>query len=390
MYIYYDINANSYCFWSYLMINKSKNELLMKAEELSRLSKVTSILDNTKKIVSNHDSEATRTLITDLKNIGASTKENKTKNLVSEVYNLILYFYGFEKIIEVYSDPIRTVDDRSLEDLLAELNSLIGLDEVKVEIDNLIAFQRVKQLRKKMNLKVNFNTLHIAFLGNPGTGKTTVARIIGHIYKKIGLLSKGHLIEVSRSDLIAEYQGQTAIKVNKVINEAKGGVLFIDEAYSITENEHTDSYGRECITELTKALEDDRDDLVVIVAGYNKEMNNFFMSNPGLKSRFNKFIYFEDYTKEELIKIFNKICIDNDYLYTNEALEKVKLYIEDLIVHQKAFFGNGRDIRNMFDDIVIMQAKRISEIKTEVSKETLITFIADDIPKFKKTDRPHE
>lgn len=362
------------------MKNNSKDELLIKASELSKKYERPFILTSTKKIISKHDNEATKLLIKELKDISQSTKETNTKELVSDIYDLIIYFYGFEKLIEIYNASIDKVDTRSLEELMMELNSLIGLNDVKKEIDHLIAFQKVQQLRKNMNLKLSSNTLHIAFLGNPGTGKTTVARIIGHIYKEIGLLSKGHFIEVSRSDLIAEYQGQTAIKVNKVLSKAKGGVLFIDEAYSITENDQVDSYGRECITELTKTLEDDREDLVVIVAGYTKQMNDFFLSNPGLKSRFNKFIHFNDFTTQELIEIFDKNCKDNEYIYTDSALKKIRLYIDFLVSNETELFGNGRDIRNFFDDVIFRQAKRISQIKTEIDKAELITLTDEDIP----------
>lgn len=363
------------------MKNNSKDELLIKASELSNRCENQSILENTKKIIIRHDSDATKILIKELKGISQLTKDSKIRELVSEIYNLIIYFYGFEKLIEIYNSSTEdVVDNRSLEELLEELNSLIGLGEVKKEIDHLIAFQKVQQLRKNMNLKLSSNTLHIAFLGNPGTGKTTVARIIGHVYKELGLLSKGHFIEVSRSDLIAEYQGQTAIKVNKVISRAKGGVLFIDEAYSITENDQVDSYGRECITELTKALEDGREDFVVIVAGYTKQMKDFFLSNPGLKSRFNKFITFNDFTTQELTEIFDKKCKDSEYIYTDSAFEKIKLYIDFLVSRESEFFGNGRDIRNLFDDIIFRQSKRISKIKTEIDKLELMTLIDEDIP----------
>ena len=179
-------------------------------------------------------------------------------------------------------------------------------------------------------MSVPKNTLHLAFTGNPGTGKTTVARIVGRIYKQIGLLSKGHFLEVSRTDLIAGYQGQTALKVKDVITKAKGGVLFIDEAYSITENDHADSYGRECLTELTKALEDYRDDLVVIVAGYTSPMEKFFESNPGLKSRFNTFIQFDDYNSKELMDILEVMCKKDDYVLDSSIKEDIQSLFDEI------------------------------------------------------------
>lgn len=202
-------------------------------------------------------------------------------------------------------------------------------------------------MRKLSGLSVFKKTLHLAFLGNPGTGKTTVARIVGHVYKQLGLLSKGHFIEVSRTDLIAGYQGQTALKVKKVIERAKGGVLFIDEAYSITENEHSDSYGRECLTELTKALEDYRDDLVVIVAGYTEPMKQFFESNPGLKSRFNTFIEFSDYNEEELWEILESMCLKNNYVIETNAKQSIKTFLSECVKNKNENFANGRLVRNI-------------------------------------------
>ena len=240
-------------------------------------------------------------------------------------------------------------NEKSLNQLLAELDELVGLESVKQKVRNLIAFQQVQLLRKEKGLSAPKRTLHLSFTGNPGTGKTTVARIVGRIYKQLGLLSKGHFIEVSRTDLIAGYQGQTALKVKAVIERAKGGVLFIDEAYSITENDHTDSYGRECLTELTKALEDYRDDLVVIVAGYTDPMIRFFDSNPGLKSRFNTFIEFEDYGTDELIQILCKMCENEDYELDQSALATIKSNIDQIIVKKDNQFANGRFIRNLFE-----------------------------------------
>ena len=206
-----------------------------------------------------------------------------------------------------------------------------------------------------------------------------MARIVGRIYKHIGLLSKGHFVEVSRTDLIAGYQGQTALKVKKVIDQARGGVLFIDEAYSITENDHSDSYGRECLTELTKALEDYRDDLVVIVAGYTAPMKKFFESNPGLKSRFNTFIEFDDYSCSELLDILALICKNNDYYLSDDLKEKMSQYLTELISakSEEDSFANGRLMRNIFDDLVINHAKRVVNMKNP-DKETLSMIIAED------------
>ena len=191
------------------------------------------------------------------------------------------------------------------------------------------------------------------------------------------MLSKGHFVEVSRTDLIAGYQGQTALKVKKVIEQAKGGVLFIDEAYSITENDHSDSYGRECLTELTKALEDYRDDLVVIVAGYTEPMNKFFESNPGLKSRFNTFIEFDDYNSVEMDNILLSMCQSNDYVLDDEAKEKIHLYFEQQIASKDENFANGRLARNLYDDLVMNHARRVVKVDNPSSVD-LSTIKAED------------
>ena len=235
-----------------------------------------------------------------------------------------------------------------------------------------------KPTRKEKGLKEPKRTLHLAFIGNPGTGKTTVARIVGRLYKELGLLSKGHFIEVSRTDLIAGYQGQTALKVKNVVEKARGGVLFIDEAYSITENDHSDSYGRECLTELTKALEDYREDLVVIVAGYTEPMKQFFESNPGLESRFNSFIYFDDYSSEQLVEITEKLCYENDYLINEETKNELKNYFEGEKGKKEENFANGRLARNIYERMIINHARRVVDIKVP-SKEDLSLLLSCDI-----------
>ena len=281
--------------------------------------------------------------------------------------------------VEEISEELNESSNTSHDELISQLNELVGLENVKQQVADLIDYNQIQNIRAKSGLKNSDKTLHMAFLGNPGTAKTTVARIVGKMYKSIGLLSKGHFIEASRTDLIAEYQGQTAIKVKRLINRAKGGVLFIDEAYSITENHHSDSYGRESLTELTKALEDYRDDLVVIVAGYTNLMEKFFESNPGLKSRFNTFISFNDYSIDELTRIFTYTCDRNDYTIEDEAVEKIHNLLEAKLKEQEDHFSNGRFIRNLFDDITMNQSKRLSKLTGDIAKETLMLITKDDV-----------
>jgi len=311
--------------------------------------------------------------------------KNETKEIVQVAQALkdeLVNYYGYIRVREICNmdKKAQSIDEeKSLDELLKELDELVGLKKVKATVNDLIAYQKVQKLREKEGLFSQKSTLHLAFTGNPGTGKTTVARTVGHIYKQIGLLSKGHFLEVSRTDLIAGYQGQTALKVKEVIERAKGGVLFIDEAYSITENDHSDSYGRECLTELTKALEDYRDDLVVIVAGYTEPMRLFFESNPGLKSRFNTFIEFDDYDEEELLDIMNIMCKKNDYVLSANAGVKIKNIIAYDVAHKGDDFANGRLIRNLYENIVMNHARRVNKVKNP-SHEDLMELKEEDIP----------
>lgn len=322
-----------------------------------------------------------------LKKISESVDNPKYKIEVKRAAQLVnsslIEFYGYSAI-QCICKPTTDVDDdtRTLQDLLDELDALIGLEKVKNKVQDLIVYQKVQKMRRDKNLHSTKNTLHLAFTGNPGTGKTTVARIVGRIYKRIGLLSKGHFVEVSRTDLIAGYQGQTALKVKKVIEQAKGGVLFIDEAYSITENDHSDSYGRECLTELTKALEDYRDDLVVIVAGYTEPMKKFFESNPGLKSRFNTFIEFDDYNSVELDNILFSMCKNNDYVLDDEAKEKIHMYFEQQISSKDENFANGRLVRNLYDDLVMNHARRVISIDSPSSADLSTIKAVDFVLEF--------
>ena len=312
-----------------------------------------------------------------LGNLSNNDKFPKIKERQSTVLELLYKYLGSRLIDSEYA-ILKEINTKSFDELSDELNSLIGLENVKKEIEDLVIFNKVQKNREKIGLKKTNRTMHMAFLGNPGTGKTTVARIVGNMYRSLGILSKGHFIEATRTDLIAEYQGQTALKVKRLIQKAKGGVLFIDEAYSITENEKSDSYGRECLTELTKALEDYRDDLVVIVAGYDDLMKKFFESNPGLKSRFNYFIEFEDYTVNQMFEIFLSYCKNEDYILQESAAERLKKYLDKQSEDSENKNANGRFVRNVFDKIIMNQAKRLSNLSLP-TKENYITIFEEDI-----------
>ncbi len=287
-------------------------------------------------------------------------KKNKLTPLLKELSDTLACYLGYSYISEIFEKEAKNKKSSSLDELMNEFNQLVGLPKVKEEVRRLIIYQKIQAKRKESGLKVPKRTLHMAFMGNPGTGKTTVARIVGRMYYQLGLLSKGHFTEVSRTDLIAGYQGQTALKGKNVIEKAKGGVLFIDEAYSITENDNTDSYGRECLTELTKALEDSRDDLIVIVAGYTEPMNHFFESNPGLRSRFNYFINFENYSSTELIDILETLAKKDDYQLSDELKERLSSYFTDELEAKVENFSNGRFVRNLYEDLIMNQAVRLN------------------------------
>ena len=355
-----------------MISNVYKNELIKEARRLDALLGETS--DFGKLVLEITEEQNNRAILELIKKYSLIKVDQKQERITE----LLCKYLGAIKV-EGISEELEESSNTSYDELISQLNELVGLENVKQQVADLIDYNQIQNIRAKSGLKNSDKTLHMAFLGNPGTAKTTVARIVGKMYKSIGLLSKGHFIEASRTDLIAEYQGQTAIKVKRLINRAKGGVLFIDEAYSITENHHSDSYGRESLTELTKALEDYRDDLVVIVAGYTNLMEKFFESNPGLKSRFNTFISFNDYSIDELTRIFTYTCDRNDYTIEDEAVEKIHNLLEAKLKEQEDHFSNGRFIRNLFDDITMNQSKRLSKLTGDIAKETLMLITKDDV-----------
>ncbi len=264
----------------------------------------------------------------------------------------------------------------SIEELKKELEGYIGLSVIKKEVQSLINFVTVQKLRRQNDLPVDDLSLHMVFSGNPGTGKTMIARLMSRIYRSLGILTKGQLVEVDRGGLVAGYVGQTAIKTGEAIQKALGGVLFVDEAYALTDHGEND-YGQEAVDTLLKAMEDHRDDLVVIVAGYTELMEQFVHSNPGLESRFNRFMLFPDYTVEEMLAIFDMRCQKSGYTLAEDARGLLKGLLALLSLNVKGF-GNARGVRNLFERAVSAQADRLAAMN-RVTREELMTLTSADI-----------
>lgn len=277
------------------------------------------------------------------------------------------------------AEPVESAEQpkESIEDLKAELNGYVGLETIKREVNDLINLATVYALRREKGLKTADMSLHMVFSGNPGTGKTMIARLMARIYHSLNLLSKGHLVEVDRSGLVAGYVGQTAQKTAKAIESAMGGVLFIDEAYTLSASKGENDFGQEAIDTLLKAMEDHRDDLIVIVAGYDGLMQQFIHSNPGLESRFNHFLHFEDYSSDEMLEILLMRAEKSMYALDDGARSAAKDWIAAAAV-EPATFGNGRGVRNLFERMLTQQANRVSAL-TDPTVEQLMAVTAEDV-----------
>ena len=303
---------------------------------------------------------------------------NQNKNVSNQLDKLINKFDGILNSNPSNNPQAQPTKTDNLKETLQELQNLIGLKQLKSEINTLINFLKIQQQRQKHGLPKVPITLHLVFCGSPGTGKTTVARLIGKIYQELGILKKGHCIETDRSGMVSGYIGQTAIKTDKLIESALDGVLFIDEAYTLKPENAGKDFGQEAIDTLLKRMEDYRDRLVVIVAGYPDEMSRFIESNPGLKSRFTRYFTFEDYQPEELLAIFLKICQSHHYQIDSDAKTALLNKFSDLYQNRDNNFGNGRLVRNIFEKTLERQATRLARL-TDVSRKMIITITKEDI-----------
>lgn len=283
------------------------------------------------------------------------------------------------------STPEETLPEESLEDVMEEIDALVGMEEIKEQIQTLVNLIRIQEERKKRELPTTPFSLHAVFYGPPGTGKTTIARLLSRVYRALGLLPKGHIKETDRAGLVAGYVGQTATQTDQVVQEARGGILFIDEAYTLSPESAQRDYGQEAIDTILKRMEDLRDELVVIVAGYPDEMKRFINSNPGLKSRFSRYFYFDHYTPEELMAIFDIFSGKVKFTVTDQARLKLNKLITGYHQTRGRSFGNGRLVRNLFEKIIEEQANRLAEIP-ELSDEMLSTITAEDIPEREERD----
>lgn len=313
-----------------------------------------------------------------MKELAQESEEEKRARELQEAEEAREQFQLVKKRLMDREEAEQKIREARLQKLVDELNALVGLQGVKNEIQSLINLIRIRKLREQMKMPLMDMSYHMVFTGAPGTGKTTVARIVARIYRELGILSKETVIETDRSGLVAGYVGQTALKVHDLVEQAVGGVLFIDEAYALVNPDVPNDFGMEAVDTLVKLMEDHRDDLIIIVAGYTEEMKSFLKCNTGLVSRFNKFIDFPDYSDQELLEILDVMAANVGLIIEQDAKEAVGYYLAQMDWEQKEEFGNARGIRNLFEKIVINQANRLIT-QPHPTREMLMTILKEDI-----------
>lgn len=306
---------------------------------------------------------------------------SEMNDMVKSAEGKVIPLEAKEGKAEKKADTINESEEpqESLEELLEQLNSLIGLSGVKNQVNQLINLIKVQKKGEEFGENVMPLSLHLVFYGNPGTGKTTVARLLAKIYRSLGVLSKGQLVEVDRGGLVAGYVGQTATKTQDAIERAMGGILFIDEAYALTHGKGENDFGQEAVDTILKAMEDNRDDFIVIVAGYPDLMKEFVASNPGLESRFNQYINFEDYSVDELIQIFNMRCRERNLTLGDGCDDYLTRHFTDMYNNRSENYANGRDVRNYFENVIKARADRLAPILDDISKEEYLKIILKDL-----------
>lgn len=370
--MYYKAPPSEYLFWHQAFLTVNMDDSIWAKRYMVLMYRFASLVAKVDGTITDQEANWLTKMMQVTEDDKAETKDDVEEDVTEDTVEEDLNASALDD-----DDIEELTKEKTMNNALEELASLVGLKDVKSEISRLRSFIQIQNRRSAEGLAAIPVSRHFVFTGNPGTGKTTVARILAEIYRELGVVKGGQLIETDRSGLIAEYVGQTAVKTNRVIDSALDGVLFIDEAYSLAQGGKED-YGSEAIATLLKRMEDNRDRLVVILAGYNDEMQQFIDSNPGLQSRFNRYINFPDYDADELFEIFEMLLKKNDFVMTDDAEEVTKAKFKEAFANKSKNFGNARYVRNVFERTLENQAVRLA-ILPQITYDDLVTIEKEDV-----------